>query len=44
MWLPDEERGIVGSRNLEILKILKTWWKGSRSKEQGVDGEEGEEG
>ena len=34
----------MGSRNVEVSKILKTWWKGQRSKEPSVDGEEGEEG
>jgi hypothetical protein len=32
------------SPNVEVLKILKTWWEGASSKEPGVDGEEGEEG
>ena len=44
MQLPDEERGIMESRNVEVSKILKTWWEGPSNKEPGVDGEEGEEG
>jgi hypothetical protein len=31
------------SGNVKVLKILKTWWEGTSSKEPGVDGEEGEE-
>jgi hypothetical protein len=33
------------SQNVEVLKILKTWWReGPTSWEPSVDGEEGEEG
>jgi hypothetical protein len=37
--LPVEERGIMESRNVEVAKILKTWWEGPCSKEPCVDGE-----
>jgi hypothetical protein len=29
------------SRSVEVSEILKSWWKGLRRKEAGVDGEEG---
>ena len=32
------------SRNVEVSKILKTWWEGQSGKEPGVDDGEGKEG
>jgi hypothetical protein len=37
-------RSIIEFRNVEVSKILKSWWEGLRSMEPGVDGEKGEKG